>query len=971
MTNRQFYTYKFESSRLKAFGYNIEIGFDDAIEFSEVVALADSQVLRSIRGIRKHTIDYEKIDMMHIIKNKAKRKALKYTSRPHDNVKEYVKKKVDAGEKFGEKVQLLLKEYLEPKNPYINMSKFYQDKINRTMFIPDYVTVVMSHPSHYKYIYKNGVIINGKTYKRFSCSAGQARNSTVVLCCDEIIDELREIIENGRDKSKEVAPNKFNAYFGLATSSTKVVSEPKFIVVKDFENTTSFIANYVTETDWDKDDEIDQRLIKDMPMNRTDGMGLISPRQSEKWANELGLDYTPEQWCIRQSFLKGMLCTFDIHRFCEEKNGGNYIVDTIYKDENGKYIKADLRDCEVIITESQLKLWGSYPNVETYVENYRKNNLQWGVSQYTAKKPKDVLKMNYQFIQTLNLSENDIKKMCSQFVDWIQGVSYNNFGYMLLFLLGVNNTDEKIKRFLKSSDNYWVKSLVVNPSLKNDRYIRTKIRDLIKTKIQNGYMGDIFIDGNFQVLISDPYGFMQHVCGQEVTGLLKKNEFYCNYWNEKGVTLVDGMRSPLTYRSEHVLLNLVKNEETEKWFKYCKQGVILNYHGHEVVNFGGADFDFDILATTSNEQVIKGVYTDELPVIYDPPESKKVIFTEEDLYHADTFSFGSIIGSITNKSSNGYALLSVIEELHGKDSREYEITLSRLKQCCKAQSAQIDKAKIGRQVKGIPDIWVNKQVVPEDERGLYKEEDLEDIEMYNNILLNKYPYFFKYRYNHCKKDYNRYVDENEVTCKQRFKMSLSKLLKLDRHTLEQSEFIDNYYKHMPLVMSKSTMNLLCKHIESVDFNISDKIKSDDFVNGAEIYKNNRYTYTDQEKEEITKVLEKHAKNKRHERASFSLEYDDKFNHDAVAEFNIYSESLEEELMKVCSDMNVVVNCLVDYFYYEKKGKNKDILWNSFGRHIFNNVKNNSSNRILFPFEKEGGSIKYMGNEYEMMEVDIN
>ena len=119
-------------------------------------------------------------------------------------------------------------------------------------------------------------------------------------------------------------------------------------------------------------------------------------------------------------------------------------------------------------------------------------------------------------------------------------------------------------------------------------------------------------------------------------------------------------------------------------------GIILNYHGYECYRYAGSDFDYDILATSSNPQMIKGVYKDELPVTYNAPKPEKIIFTEDDLYHSDTFAFGSIIGSITNKSTSGYALMPIIEKKYGKDSEEYKILNSRLQQCCKAQSAQID-----------------------------------------------------------------------------------------------------------------------------------------------------------------------------------------------------------------------------------------------------------------------------------------
>lgn len=382
-------------------------------------------------------------------------------------------------------------------------------------------------------------------------------------------------------------------------------------------------------------------------------------------------------------------------------------------------------------------MWNCYKGVDDYLENCHKNKLEWGVPQYAPKECKNILKMNYQFLQTLDLNENDIKELCRPFVEWISGVSYDNFEYMLLFLLGTNNTAEGVNNFIKSSDNYWLKALVLNPEMKNDKYIRSKIRKLIKKKIQRGCMGDIYVDGNFQTLVSDPYAYMQHVCGIEPTGLLGKNDFYSNYWNERGVTQVDGMRSPLTFRSEHVIMNLKKTPETEKWYRYCKTGIILNWFGHTVQNFGGADFDLDILATTSDPTIVKGVYKDELTMMYDAPKPEKKIFTKEDIHKADKFSFGSIIGQITNKSSNAYALLAEIEEKYGKNNRMWEVTYSRLIQCCKAQSGQIDKAKIGREVKGIPKLWVEYRKLDEDiiiNKG-YSEEDVKEIKFYTVFFL--------------------------------------------------------------------------------------------------------------------------------------------------------------------------------------------------------------------------------------------
>ena len=910
MINRPLYIRKFHSSRLKEFDYHIENTFDESKELNEIISLSDNQILKTMRDVQNRIIDKQKLE-------------------------------------------ILIKTRDFYKNIDLDEAKRIQDKINRTLFNPDYVTVIMDNLQQYDYLYHNGFYINGQKYKRLSCGAGQARVSTVVFANETIIPHVIEKLNNGRDMTKKISPSKFNAYFGLYSSATKIVSEPKFIVVKDYINATSFMANHVIENGWNVDDTITQKLVKDVPMNRTDGMGLISYRQAKKWANELGLDYVPSQFCIRQSFLKGMLCVFPIHEFCEEINGGNYVVDTIYKDNEGNYIKADLREYDVIITESQFKLWDSYNSIDTYIENCHKNNLDWRIALVSPKEAKRMLKLNYQFIQTLNLNQEDIEKLAQQFVEWITKVSYDNVYYMLLFLLGVNNNSEKIENFLTGSDTYWIKALIANHNIKNDKYIRTKIRELLKRKIENGCKGDIYVDGNFQVIVSDPYGFMQHVCGLPVTGLLKPEHSYSNYWNERGVTQVDAMRSPLTYLSEHVILNLQKDEETEKWYRYCKLGIILNYHGHETFNFAGSDFDFDILATTPNKTMIKAVYPDELPVVYDAPKPKKILFTDDDLYEADTFSFGSIIGSITNKSSNGYAKLPLIEKQFGKDSQEYKLVKSRLQQCCKAQSAQIDKAKIGQEVKGVPKVWITRNKLNKNDKHANRKT------LYNNTLLDKYPYFFRYVYKTTNKEYKKYLDEYNIICKQKYRVDLQSLEALEHKTEEQENFISNFYEFCPVTISDSPMNMLCKYIENVHWDILRKTKADANAFDYSIYKCRRFDYLPYYSE-VKVIVMQFMKEQR--------------NTILVEQSVEDSESLSYRLRSVHRNPYIIANCLVDYFYEESPKSNKDVLWATYGKYLYKNiVENTGTNTALFPLpcaDDEAYDIEYLGYHYKLQEVKL-
>lgn len=974
MINRSLYTRKYHSGRLKEFGYDIQNTFDESKNLNEIIGLSDSQMLKTIRDVQNRIIDKQKLEILIKTRDMYRMKLTYQQSKKGIACATAIAKKLKSIKTKNALTERLRKKYIDI-SVNSDEAKRIQDKINRILFNPDYVTVVMDNLKQYNYLYNNGFTINDQKYKRLSCGAGQARVSTVVFGNEKIIPMTKEKLNNGRDLNKKFSPSKFNAYFGLYGSATKEVSEPKFIVVKDYENTTSFMANYVIENGWGVDDTIVQKEIKDTPMNRTDGMGLISYRQAVKWAKEMGLDYVPSQFCIRQSYLKGMVCVFPVHEFCEEINGGNYLVDTIYKDKNGDYIKADLRDYDLIISESQFKLWDSFDSVETYIKNCRKNKLDWRVALVSPKEAKRMLKLNYQFIQTLNLNKEDVEKLAEQFVEWITKVSYDDAYYMLLFLLGVNNDTEKITNFLSSSETYWIKTLIANNNVKNDKYIRTKVRELIKQKIENGCKGDIYVDGNFQVIVSDPYGFMQHVCGLPVTGLLKEGKSYSNYWNERNIKQVDAMRSPLTYMSEHIILDLQKDSDTEKWYRYCKLGIILNYHGHETFNFAGSDFDMDIVATTPNQIMIKGVYKNELPVVYDAPKPKKILFTENDLYESDTFSFGSIIGSITNKSSNGYAKLPLIEHQFGKKSQEYKLVKSRLQQCCKAQSAQIDKAKIGQEVKGIPKVWINRNKIKRNKHGKIVDRHITRKLLYNNTLLDKYPYFFRYVYRDTNKAYKKYLDECSVICKQKFKMDFRELERLERKTKEQKEFISNFYEFCPVLISDSSMNLLCKYIESINFRISQKTKIDAELFDYEIYKRNEFEHIDYY-EDVKSTINEFISEQRNVIIIQNVDADECDHSDDNHEIYLDSttEDIFERLNKINCNPYIIVNCLVDYFYKEKPKSNKDLLWATYGKYIYKNVVDNTGNTTaLFPMpcgNDEKGDLQYLGYNYKLQEVKL-
>ena len=891
--------------------------FNEAIRGNKLIALADNQILRLIRKETGREVSMDVIDNWYKERDLLKKHKNSATNR--------------------------------------NRIKELQNLIYDFLYIPEYITIVMETKEHYKKLYKHGLMLNGKRYVRTSCSASQGRVSTVVFVEEPVSEKVLKRLDNGRDLNKPLVPSKYNAYLGTSGSATKVVSTPRVCIIPDCFDTRTVRVNWVTETEDSFHDDIVEEKEIPQEFNLFDGNGLISPAKAQEWADELGLDYLPAQWCIRANFTKGMLSVFDFVEFCAEINNQNYNVKSLY----GEIV--DLREVDVILTESQFKLWDSFNSYETYESNCIANGLTWGVSLHTPKKDKDVLELNYQFLQTLRLSDDDIKELCQMTVEYFEGVTSENIIYTILFLMGKHLNVDNIFEYLKSSDNYWVTALMYDHNLINDSYIREKIYDNVSARIKDACMGKLLVEGNFQVIVPDSFAFMQHACGLKVDGLLARGEFYSQYWNAKDIKTVDAMRSPLTHISEHNILSVKRNEKMDKWFKYYYTGMIANCKDEHTLRFSGSDYDYDIIATTSNEVMIRSVYKNQYPIVYQVPKAEKSVITPDKLFRADNFTFGSIIGAITNKTTNTYSLLPYFKE----DSKEYGILMNRLKIGCKLQSAQIDKAKIGRKVKGIPRCWYEYRKSDSENDS---EETVEEKKLMNTLLCDKHPYFFIYLYRETYKKYKDYYNGYDKLCMVRFGLSLDALKSQKRKNFQQIDFLDTFKKYLPVVDSPCEMNRICHHMEAINFNIKEKLKK---TKQCQIYRS--YIRNSVPKNDLNYLLVldvvRRLKNDLAVKNDTSIMNNRRETNQSQRETrdNIF-KLVKMELNDITSDKFELTNHLVEIFYKEFPSYNKNILFQLCGRYMVENVKQNHGGTIQVPILDETGDFVFLNQKYRVEEV---
>ena len=484
-----------------------------------------------------------------------------------------------------EKINILLNTYKKLKkseNNEKNREKIAEinKEIESILFIEDFVNIEFKNKSHYLSILKrNGFYINGIHFTPFMASAGMIRKNTAMFINNNIKHQIMDILENERDESAPIVPAKFGAYFSLYASSTLPVSFPKFAVIPDKEIETVRKVDFVTYKGVDEDDEIAERnyLIK---ANAWDGQGLIKPSLSEQWSKELELDYTFSSAIIRAPFIKGLVTTFDLDLFASEVAGTFKFTD-IYGDEQ------DIRDVDLIISESMFKLVNSYKNTKDYIEKCHKNNLGFSIAKVNPKIENSYSRTSYQFLQVLNLNDVDIAEICQPTINWFRDLSGNDPQKMLLYATGESNLQPKDFKKMDAS----VKALLINPELSKDKYIQEKFIKTIEKKKLESYMGSLLINANYQFMIGDPYYQACHIFKLDLKPLLKDGQHYSEYWVKKGIKKVAAIRSPIVHHSEVNILNFQDNKEVLKWYSHIHSGIIFpaNGVGIDCAIHGGAD----------------------------------------------------------------------------------------------------------------------------------------------------------------------------------------------------------------------------------------------------------------------------------------------------------------------------------------------------------------------------------------------
>lgn len=844
-----------------------------------------------------------------------------------------------------------------------NIADKYKELYN-LQFKEDYVSLIIDKPSDYERANK-GFKINGLSYKRLLCTTNGVKTSTVVYASEKsiivdgkkttMVQELRRRIDNGRNMNEPLVPAKLSAYEALCASNSIPVSWPKgIIVVKDcIIDFKSDVIN-ITDKPGEKEPSVEFLENQDVSNNCSDGCSMMLPSLARKWNGELTGDYEHELGgCnLRCAWTKGMAFPFDYIRFAEEVMGASdenperYFIEDVW----GK--KRDVRESELIITESQLKLTSSYKSWDDYYRNCIDNGYTLRVAKTAPHEVDNVRQLNYQFIQSLPMSDDDIDELIYPTISEIKDIVGMNVDKTIAYLCGSGFDSDSIEY----ADTI-AKALMIEPKMISDPYIQSKLKKMIERRIRDAKIGVLDVHGNFQIISGDLYALCESMFGLKPEGLLKAGQLYSKYWKDCGVKKVLCARAPMSNIHSLMSQNICYDDNVADWYQFMPTVVVVNGHDTMPAALNGFDQDGDLLFTTDNEPMLRNQAN--IPALFCPQKkATKVIVTEEDVVSANRAGFGSKIGSITNRITAMTSLMANYEP----GSKEYE-TLRYRTQCGqKLQQEEIDKAKGIIPVKMNPEwyVWSANKIDYEND----SEEEIERKKFNQKICAHKKPYFFQYNYLSLKRDYDKYVKTAKENAVSIYKKTLDDMLRSDNLTDDEQKFIDNYKKRLPLDISPSVMNRICWAVERETNNLN-FFNSSDYscynLYGSVPYNEEIYGTIKLICDNYRSSIKKESKNiliKNENSSEFSQ------NTSEVLEYYI------KEMHIQCPNEEVLCDILIDLCYNSTKKDrySKEILWAACGNVVVNRLLKSHSYKMRYPIKSDNPDFICCGTGFKMQEI---
>lgn len=535
--------------------------------------------------------------------------------------------------------------------------------------------------------YENGFHLDGIRYVRYKRSAGSSREGKCLFIDERLYRHMTKWSECGLKPRKDLAS--WESYRALSLSSIKGTIEIPFdsiLFVPDYKSTFT--------------DEVISIEMQDGKLSAEQKSVQIT---NDIWDGESLLDESlftgnyadKHMLLLRNKFFKSCAFRTRLQKWFKDKN----ITLESLKARGFVTLAEDIHQIVMVTTPNSLKYLKfagglAEKNIQKWAAH---TDSTFGVVKYdksTRFFHGKMVQSSYQLINTLSLSQEEVKHLLQPSIDYIsllrRDVDFMRYHFTDAFAREKDGEEEHCDGLAERADVIF--TLMHKYPYFDETELYANFRDdVVRSLKERLKRGHILLNGTNATLFGNGTELLKYLAGEEMTSQLKPGKIRCERFGN-GAKL-------LCARSPHITMgNLycVENALSGGIWDYFDLGeniVCVNAIGENIQQrLNGCDYDSDTVLITDDKLLVNAAarYKDffKVPVCNIKAEEK----TEQTLSKLDHDTSVNKIGEIVNLSQK---LNSILWDKLYKGAEEGEI-LSVYQDICKLavlSGLEIDKAK--------------------------------------------------------------------------------------------------------------------------------------------------------------------------------------------------------------------------------------------------------------------------------------
>ncbi len=517
--------------------------------------------------------------------------------------------------------------------------------------------------------------INNSKYCFYMATASDLKKSSAIFIKEQyypfgqwLKEQATGGVEHILKEKDKVSIMKELGYAGLVFSGSKKTNiKPKVVIIEEPEylyRGLHTVLEGVETAETIDDIKLVEKEIE-TTLSAFDGQGVMSKGLADRIAKDLNIDYDLT-WITFRLYAgiggKGVVTSVDIHKellrvnklYGDTKHLKMVDNELMIRDIWNRYHKVS--EVDMILNQSQCKLVKHFDaeyldNVFNQVDDIFKCLY---VCKYNPKKLRsDRTRLNYQFLQALNLSYEELMEITKHDREHLDA-SLTDIDSLLITtnLTDIIDEDDDEDKETKNKFNLMLELVKYDSSLLKDWSVQKEMQKLLKSRINKVSYGKVTLnDSAYRLIIQDVQAYMNFIATRDMItarneSCLQAGEFYSVGRPDKQRTVMG--RNPLSSSQELVKFENKKNSYIDSLNYNCDSILVMNTYDATASRMSGADFDGDIACCIVDDTIYSSVIELDTPLFFNTFDGDKMDlpYTPENIKIMTKECAGNFIGSL-------------------------------------------------------------------------------------------------------------------------------------------------------------------------------------------------------------------------------------------------------------------------------------------------------------------------------------